>query len=156
MKAISLWQPHASLSVLGLKPYETRSWAAWRSLIGKRILIHAAKSLEDLRDLVEYLDDRERGCSPDEVMDAYITALTGAGFATVGDLPRGCIVGSVVLQASVRTEDLSDPGHFGNFAPGRFAWRMVDPQIFSVPIPYRGKQGFFDVPDSLQMEFVSP
>ncbi len=26
MKAISIWQPHASLLMLGLKPFETRGW----------------------------------------------------------------------------------------------------------------------------------
>jgi hypothetical protein len=26
MKALSLWQPHATLVAIGAKPYETRSW----------------------------------------------------------------------------------------------------------------------------------
>lgn len=43
MKALTLWQPWASLIALGVKTIETRSWAAPKSLIGQRIAIHASK-----------------------------------------------------------------------------------------------------------------
>ncbi len=46
MKAISLWQPWASLIACGAKPYETRSWAPPRALIGHTIAIHAAKKVD--------------------------------------------------------------------------------------------------------------
>lgn len=46
MKAISLWQPWASLIACGAKPYETRSWAPPRDLIGQPIAIHAAKKVD--------------------------------------------------------------------------------------------------------------
>ena len=41
MKAITLWQPYASLLVAGRKPHETRSWPPPDSLLGARIAIHA-------------------------------------------------------------------------------------------------------------------
>lgn len=46
MKAISLWQPWASLIACGAKPFETRSWAPPRGLIGQPIAIHAAKKID--------------------------------------------------------------------------------------------------------------
>lgn len=46
MKAISLWQPWASLIACGAKPFETRSWAPPRDLIGQPIAIHAAKKVD--------------------------------------------------------------------------------------------------------------
>jgi len=46
MKAISLWQPWASLIACGDKPYETRHWAPPRELIGQTIAIHAAKKID--------------------------------------------------------------------------------------------------------------
>jgi hypothetical protein len=46
MKAISLWQPWASLIACGAKPFETRSWAPPRELIGQTIAIHAAKKID--------------------------------------------------------------------------------------------------------------
>ena len=42
MKALTIWQPWASLIIAGAKPYEFRGWRAPRSLIGQRIVIHAA------------------------------------------------------------------------------------------------------------------
>lgn len=41
MKAISLWQPWASLVAVGVKTIETRSWPAPKALIGERLAIHA-------------------------------------------------------------------------------------------------------------------
>ncbi|MHB8272006.1 ASCH domain-containing protein [Bradyrhizobium sp.] len=46
MKAISLWQPWASLIACGAKPFETRHWAPPRELIGQTIAIHAAKKVD--------------------------------------------------------------------------------------------------------------
>ena len=43
MKAITLWQPWASLIADGRKTVETRSWAPPKALIGHRIAIHASK-----------------------------------------------------------------------------------------------------------------
>lgn len=43
MKALTLWQPWASLVAEGVKTIETRSWPAPQSLIGERIAIHASK-----------------------------------------------------------------------------------------------------------------
>jgi len=147
MKTISIWQPHASLIVLGLKPFETRSWPAWKSLIGQRIGIHAGKALDDLQDLTEYLVQRDAGEERDEAFDAYVTALKAAGFKHLREMPRGAILGSAVLAECIPTEKLTDPGYFGDFTPGRFAWRMEDPIILPSPVPFVGKQGFFEVPD---------
>lgn len=45
MKAVSLWQPWASLIALGAKTIETRSWKAPGSLIGEQIAIAATASM---------------------------------------------------------------------------------------------------------------
>jgi len=42
VKALTLWQPYASLCALGVKTIKTRSWPAPKALIGQRIAIHAA------------------------------------------------------------------------------------------------------------------
>lgn len=42
MKALTLWQPWASLVIEGVKTIETRSWPCPPTLIGERIAIHAA------------------------------------------------------------------------------------------------------------------
>jgi len=135
MKAISIWQPHASLIVLGLKPFETRSWTAWKSLIGQRIWIHAGKALGDLQTLNDYLIGRDAGEVTDDVHDAFVRALKGAGISYLRDLPRGALLGSAILAECIPTEQVSDPGVFGDFSPGRYAWRMVDPIPLLAPCP---------------------
>ena len=63
MKAITLWQPWATLVATGLKEYETRSWAPPEDLIGRRLAIHAAKRtprqpVEDfIRNLLDDAND---------------------------------------------------------------------------------------------------
>lgn len=153
MKAISIWQPHASLIICGAKPFETRHWPAPKDYIGQRIAIHASKCTDDLEDLCEYLQDCEEFGDADPIpsFDAMRAELVKAGFTTLGQLPRGCIIGTTVLSECVRTETLTSPGHFGNFAPGRFAWRMADPIPLQKPIPFRGQQGFFNVPQGLEI-----
>ena len=48
MKAISLWQPWASLIAAGVKPYETRHWSPPRELIGQRIATYHFRHLDKL------------------------------------------------------------------------------------------------------------
>lgn len=43
MKALTIWQPWASLIAIGAKPYEFRGWKPPARLIGQRIAIHAGK-----------------------------------------------------------------------------------------------------------------
>lgn len=151
MKAISIWQPHASLLLHGPKNYETRSWRVPRSVAGTRVAIHAAKADGDLLDIAAYALDRQGG-DIDEHMDAYLRAILAAGYRTCGEMPRGCIIGSVLLHDSVPAELAWDHNNFGDFSAGRFAWPVSERRVLASPIPFRGMQGFFDVPDDMLRE----
>ena len=41
---------------------------------------------------------------------------------------------------------------FGDFSPGRFAWRLENVRAFKEPLSIRGKQGLFDVDDRIVQE----
>lgn len=141
MKAVSLWQPWASLIACGAKTVETRSWPAPRTVVGQRIAIHAAKRTSELTMTREPLfrdalrDHRDR------------VRLVG------GELPLGFIVATAVLAecfrmdaarcADVRTTAPLEYA-FGHWEPGRFGWRLTDVEVVE-PIAYRGAQGVFDV-----------
>ena len=154
MLTITVWQPHATLLMLGVKPFETRSKRAPASLIGQRVGIHAGLRLDDLRELAEYIEARNDGAPRIASFDAMANALNDAGFNRVGDLPRGHLLGSILVRESVPTVDLTcDPGHFGDFRPGRHAWRVEQPALLRQPVPFKGSQGFFHVPDNL---FLNP
>lgn len=147
MRGLSIWQPHASLLMSGLfKPYETRSWKPWANLIGQRICIHAGKATDDLEEMMEYLCDRADGEPIDPVWEAYRAALKQLGFGHLKEMPRGCLLGTAVLAGFLPTEKLVEPGYFGNFGPGRYAWHFIEHEPLEKPIPFTGKQGFFEVP----------
>ena len=114
MKAISLWQPWASLIACGAKPFETRSWAPPRELIGTTIAIHAAKKIDkgaaefatELMygqhqpggfELADSLDASFEG-TPDELMGIF-------GMAT---MPIGCIVCTARLDAAFQLGELAE------------------------------------------------
>lgn len=163
MKALSLWQPWASLIAHGIKTIETRSWPPPKSLIGQRIAIHAAKRWTRAeRDLCLTHEFRE-------VLEPLRSNLGGLVFyenALPLILPRGVVVCTAVLKDSwmVNVHDDHDgarvaTSHFeihapvrtapidqwGDFAPGRWLWFLDDIQTFSEPIAVRGRQGIFDV-----------
>ncbi len=177
MKCISLWQPWASLIVIGAKQFETRSWST--SYRGP-LLIHAAQKWD--------LEQRET-C----INEPFSSALGGDKFPNQpqsdwflaslmsSHLPRGCIIGMVelvdcyqVFQTPLllrgskkhyvkmvnykggKDGNLPLPtGNelaFGDFSVGRYAWKLSNPVRFAEPIPYRGMQQIFNVPDDVVAE----
>jgi hypothetical protein len=44
---------------------------------------------------------------------------------------------------------------YGNYEDGRWGWVFSDPVRLLIPIPYKGQQGFFNVPDEL-IDEVNP
>jgi hypothetical protein len=138
VKAISLWQPWASLWLTDRKIHETRSWPM--HLYGP-LLVHAAKARKAMR--------------PDEHHSFLVEILEDEfGGHWAKDLPMGAIVGVVEIIDCKPTEEVytdkdgapSDDYWCGNFAPDRFAWKKGRYQKFERPIPYTGRQGFFEVP----------
>src|SRR5258708_32606761 len=109
MKAISLWQPWASLIACGAKPFETRHWAPPRELIGQTIAIHAAKKIDkDAAKMAEELmygqwsdyggfelaDKLEASWGGDNAADE----LMGKFGQTI--MPIGCVVCTARLDAA--------------------------------------------------------
>jgi len=60
MKALTIWQPWATLIMVGAKPFEFRGWPATAWLIGEEMAIHAGArkmKAEEIEDLIERLND---------------------------------------------------------------------------------------------------
>lgn len=135
MKAVSLWQPWATLIAIGAKRFETRSWDTnYRGPLA----IHATK----------------RRAVNDKLNDAIRKALIKGGFPNfISDLPYGCVVCVVDLvnctpTEEVQREDWFKPLHatefyFGNFTPGRFAWQLENVR-FLENLSARGYQGLWE------------
>lgn len=107
MKAISLWQPWASLIACGEKPYETRHWAPPRELIGQTIAIHAAKKID--KDAAGMATDLIYGQFDNHGGLAEKLQASWGGDAAADDLmvkfgdtimPVGCVVCTARLDAA--------------------------------------------------------
>lgn len=140
MKAISLWQPWASLWLSGRKVHETRSWPT--SHRGP-LYVHAAQ---------KFVRDCEQGSALREILEDEFGGHWGM------DLPTGAVIGIVDLVDCVSVDSLglghqgSDDFFCGDFSAGRFAWRCSNPRLFSRPLPNRGRQRIFNIPDDLLPE----
>jgi len=141
MKAISLWQPWATLWLLSdpdEKVFETRGWyTPWRG----PLLVHAAKKR----------DGEVRAA----LLDPFFCDRLAAHGLRPEDLVFGALIGQVRLVDCQRMDRIAEPGErerrLGLWEPDRFAWRRAaDPEIWRRPAPYRGSQGFFDVRESLE------
>jgi activating signal cointegrator 1 len=139
MKALTVLQPWAQLLMLGVKRYETRSW---KTKHRGPLLIHAGRALSETTRVL-------CGAEP------FRGALAQAGIRGPGDLPRGVFLGAVILEDCLPTDQVlfdsadQQQAAFGDFGPGRWAWRVMTPMLFREPIAFRGRRCIFDVPDEI-------
>ena len=138
MKAISLWQPWASLIACGAKPYETRHWAPPRELIGTTIAIHAAKKVDkDGRLLAEdlmYGQHDPGGFELAEKLDASIEGIPDElmGIFGMAALPVGCVVCTARLDSAFQ---LGESAEGTAFPAANVVRRLVSrqmPECFTV------------------------
>ena len=131
MKAVSLWQPWASAIPLGLKQIETRGWSTnYRG----PLVIHAAKRWgADQRQFT-------RECAAiDPSLDI--------------DLPFGAIIAVCELTSVVQSEHLrlcisETERRYGVYDDNRYGWMLANIKPI-IPVPFKGGQGFFNVPDGM-------
>ena len=139
MIALPVWQPWATLLVMGAKRVETRSRPPWSRMVGPQIAIYATCTGLTKRAMRDTLRK-----------PPFAEALDGV------DLPTGAIVGTIVLdrasemsaeQVEWMTDNRPIEHAFGFYEPGRWAWVMRDPVPFLQPIetrPPKGRRGPFD------------
>jgi hypothetical protein len=160
MKALTIWQPWASLIVVGAKPYEFRpkSYLSNAPAIGERIIIHAGArpvKPEEVNDLLKRLDVEDNTTTglyaaiARQVLErcraaAKYQALPlgcGLGTAVLGK-PRnaGTLFGGSVADSNRAAEDLS---------AYNWAWPLEKIQPFDAPVPMRGAQGFWVWPEKI-------
>lgn len=148
MRAISLWQPWATLIAMRAKRVETRGW--YTDYRGPLVICAAKKWGWDLftqciqPGFFEVLNlPRYSGLAPRAVPKP---------------LPLGVAVATCRLIDCVRSERFYEQYkamateqelRFGDYGPGRFAWVLSEIEPFAVPPPIRGEQGFFEVDDAV-------
>jgi hypothetical protein len=154
MLALTLYEPWASLVAAGEKRIETRSWPTdYRGPLA----IHASKKLtgNDLHFAIlaiedfDVLPERSAYLSDEpKVKDAFADT-------------RGCVIATAMLAACLPIRDawkshrlwcpkqgelaLSEQEMtFGNYAPSRYAWLLIDVRKLAEPIPATGALGLWE------------
>lgn len=134
---ISLWQPYASLIFecrhsVPIKQHETRSRQPPLKYVGGHIGIHATAKFPPLKTISEELHEL--------CMDVF-------GCSYNHSLPQGAILGTVLISGGLPTESAkpaSEIDHIaGDWSPGRFAWPLSEVAPFKIPLPMKGKQGWW-------------
>ncbi len=126
MKAISIRQPWAELIVSGRRKMEIRKW---NTQYRGPLLIHAGLEVD-----VE-------ACARCGIMAGVVGAIIGmTDLITTKQLSeeRWKRLRSLHMEIGPRP-----------YGENTFAWFMANQRRFPTPIPYKGRQGFFDVPDKL-------
>jgi hypothetical protein len=143
VRGLTLWQPWASLVAIGAKKIETRSWPTkYRGPVA----IHASKSAREWRYLLTFKEDPE--------VAAINAALSSAGLSLHMRLPLGSIVAVVDLTNCLETGGESPEWPecaFGDYSDGRYAWFLKNLRCLPEPIPCRGAQGLWTVPEDVAM-----
>jgi len=126
MKALTLWQPWASLMAYGLKRYETRSWTTdYRGPLA----IHAAKTHEGLLAGVAF---------EEALFSQGVRVLPFGAVVCVGELVAVHPTCPLVREISEQERG------FGDWRCGRYAWEFVVQEIYPEGVEARGFQGLWD------------
>jgi hypothetical protein len=134
MKALTLTQPWATLVAIGAKRIETRSW---NTNYRGQLAIHAAKG--------GYNDDLFL-----MKIEPFYSALVKAGITSRLGIPLGGVLATCTLVNVENIKDgywkyiTSDERAFGDYTPGRYAWRLEDVEMLPSPIAAKGALGLWN------------
>lgn len=151
MKALTIWQPWASLIIAGAKPYEFRSWAPPRYLIGHPLAVHAGARkmrLAEIDDLLSRLlsPNAWTTCLEKEIAEPILRRCR----RDLDCLPYSHVVGTAVLGEPKRGEEIAK--EFGapsandsdRLQHSNWGWPMLSIHPLEPPQPARGAQGLWD------------
>jgi len=125
MKALTICQPWASAIMTGIKKVENRKW---RTNYTGPLAIHAGQS----KEWYNWIE-------PDHPLCPLLRPLQ-----PWDKLPFGAILGVVELISADSIEDYNGDCPF---AFGPYCWIIENPRQFKKPIPWRGRQVLWNVPD---------
>jgi len=139
LRALTLWQPWASLVASGLKRVENRPWKPPSWLIGKSLAIHAGQKYD---------------------RNSAITAeALGGNPPARRECPSGAIIGIGrvigVAKSEVEVVDLSGDMSQARWFFGPYGWVLDNIRELPTPLECRGFQGLWRVPEDLLEKHAS-
>lgn len=179
MKALTVRQPWASLIAAGVKTIETRSQRTHhRGPLAIHAGLHRPTEGEDVGewcwawDVDEGVIVRQGGTWAQHpaplgavVAVAELVDCVPIGPDALNDGDPGCgrfvcchIDGGLTWyqfdegghHPATVFDDITDQAPYGDFTPGRWAWRLANVRPLAKPIECRGAQGLWTVPDDIE------
>lgn len=168
MKAITIHQPWASLLAHGIKTWETRTWPVPVNVLGKPVLIHASKTACRIDEvLVKKLDLHGKDGWRQQHLPRG--AIVGGGTISRslqiirrvgydGTKKKHLYMARTMYDLDGFFDEWADgiklyisdnEKHVGDWSPGRWVWEFGDVSLAYNPIPCRGYQRFWTVPDDV-------
>lgn len=153
IRALTVWQPWATLLCRKEKRWESRPWRPPDEAIGEEMAIHSAR---------RWKSAQQHACKNDRaIRRGLINCERLPSNNTEADqmLPRGRVLCIMTLErvepASYLRNNpgaLSEPRvnvNLGDYSEGRFGWRFSVEYVYDTPPPVRGQQGIWKltVPD---------
>lgn len=142
MKALTLWQPWASLIAIGAKPFEFRRWPAPRALWGQRIAIHAGARPVRKSEVDELIDDMStwgNGLDRDKTIDLLTISIS---------LPLSHVLCTALLGRPQPARQLCEIGLLkadsDRVDEHVWGWPLTEIEPLMPPIPARGMQGLWE------------
>lgn len=145
MKALTLWQPWATLVAMEVKHIETRCWTTeYRG----ELAIHSAMRMppkwlgassrtdpfrDELAEIFSVRRDRD-----DRVGKHVDDILRGLPMGKVVCIVR--LTGVEEITPMLREEIADRERLFGNYEDGRYAWHLEMVDVFEPPIPAKGNR----------------
>jgi activating signal cointegrator 1 len=152
MKALTLWQPFATLVAAGVKEVETRSWGtSYRGILA----IHAARKWgEDVLEDYDLARESLRKCWG---LQFRLPECIAAGNLPPEDT-LGCIVAVCHLIDCRLMCEPPNPQDalFGTYGPGRWGWTLAGVKPLLSPVPVRGARLLWDVPPDVAALLPEP
>lgn len=134
MKAITLWQPWASLWLTTAKVHETRPW---QTHYRGELAVHAAR-----RPVAWHLPDGLHALCIDYLGPHYVETL-----------PRGAIIGVIQLIDCYSSNDHGPVDRqdriCGNFSDNRYLWKRGQFVKLAKPLAAKGRQGLWNGPEHI-------
>lgn len=157
-KALTVWQPWATLIILGAKPWEFRGWRFTdkphlAKLVGQRIVIHAGARRppqSELDDILDRIDEGESALDAEiarPVVKQMRAALHTRGKdADLHMAPLGVALGTAIIGEPRSVLDIFKDivADSDRLDESKYGWPMSDPKAFAEPIPAAGAQGFWN------------
>ncbi|HWY14390.1 MAG TPA: ASCH domain-containing protein [Rhizomicrobium sp.] len=151
MKALTIWQPWATLIMAGAKRYEFRRWdysERYPAIASTRIVIHAgarAMKRNEIEDILMRIDDGDSALV-EKIARPLIERILAAHSSSPG-LPLASGLGtSTILRAHRATNLFKGVIDSDRIDQHVYAWPLQAIEPFPHPIPCRGAQGFWNWP----------